>query len=92
MGNGEEIDDVFSITGEFLLSVRKGKESGSDCPIPHNRPVSTIFDNFRWLNRSKGNLEVSEFLNFGVIVHSGKLSAEDCVEVDCSTRNNILPF
>ena len=68
VGNGEEIDDVLSIAGEFLGSVRKGKESSSDCPIPHNRPVSAILDNLGWFNCSEGNLKVSEFLDLGIIV------------------------
>ena len=66
--------------------------SGSDGPIPGNGPIPSILDQFGGFNRSKRDFEFSKLFDLGVIVRCGELSAEDSVEVDCSTSNNVLPL
>ena len=92
MGDREEIDNVLSIAGEFHVSVRKGEGDSSDCLVPGDRPVSSVLDEFGGLNRSKSDFHVPEFFSLEVVIGGRELATEHCVEVDRSSRNNILPF
>ena len=57
VGDGEKVDDVLPITGEFMYSVREGESNGSDRSIPGDGPVSSILNHFRGfdLGNSKGS-------------------------------------
>lgn len=66
--DGEEVDNIFPITGEFLHPVGESKDCDSDYPVPGNSPITSIFDKLRVFNCSEGDFKVSEFFNFGVIM------------------------
>ena len=92
VGDCEEVDDVFSIAGEFHVSVREGERNGSDRLVPGDRPVSSILDEFGGLNRSKSDFHVPELFCLEVVVGGSELATEYCVKTDCSLGNNVLPL
>ena len=72
--------------------MREGENGRSNCPVPGDVPVSSILDQFCWLNCSEGDLEIAKLLNFGVIMCHGELSTEYCIEVDGSPIDDVFPF
>jgi hypothetical protein len=92
VSDGEQIDDIFSITGEFLHPVGEGEDSRSDCPIPGDGPVPTILDQFGGFGSSERDFQVTEFLNFGFIMGCGELATEYGVEIDGSSSNDVFPL
>ena len=85
MGDGEEVNDVLAITGEFLVSMREGKGNRSDGFVPGDGPVSGVLDNLGRLNRSKRDLDVSKSLGFEVVIGGRELACEYGVKTDCSS-------
>ena len=92
MGDGEEVNDVLAITGEFLVSMREGKGNRSDGFVTGDGPVSGVLDNLGRLNRSKRDLDVSKSLSFEVVIGGRELACEYGVKIDCSSRDNVLPL
>ena len=92
VGDGEKVDDVFSVAREFCMSVREGEGDCSDSSVPSDRPVSSVLDGLHGLNRSKSDFEVAEFLCFEVVIGGRELPSEYCIQVDCLSRDDILPF
>jgi hypothetical protein len=72
----EQVDDIFSIVGEFLHSMEKGKNSCSNCSVPGDGLIPSIPDHLCGFDSSEGDFKVSEFLNFCVIEGGGELSAK----------------
>ena len=92
VSDGKHGDDVLSITCKFLQSMWESKRGCPDGSVPGNRPLSSVLDNFRGLNRSKSEFEVSEFFHFELIVHCGKLSAEYGVQIDGFPSDDVSPL
>ena len=64
----------------------------SDCPIPGDCPVPSVLDQLRGLDGPESDLEISDFLDLGIIVCGGELPTEDCVEIDRSAGDDVLPL
>ena len=92
VGDGEEVDDIFTIAGKLWHSVWKGEDSGSDRPVPCNSPVSAILDHLCGFDRSERDFDISKLLDFGIVVGGGELTTEDRIEVDGSPCDDILPL
>jgi hypothetical protein len=54
--------------------------------------VSSIGYGFGWLNRSKSDLDFTHFFGLDIIVRRGELAAENCVEVDGASCDDVLPL
>jgi hypothetical protein len=68
MGDGEEGGDVLAIPGEFLETMRERVGCCSDSLVPSDRPLSSVLNGFRGLNRSERELEFSEPLNLEIVI------------------------
>jgi hypothetical protein len=86
MRDSEEVDDIFSIAGEFMHSVGKSESRGPNGPIPGDVPITSVLDDFSWFNGPVRDFKISEFLHFGIVLGSRELSTEDSVEVDRFSR------
>ena len=67
----EQVNDIFSIAREFLNPVGECEDGRSNGPIPRNRPISPILNDFRGLDGSERDFEVSKFLDFGIVMGGG---------------------
>ena len=92
VSDGEKVDDIFSITGEFFNPVGESEDGSSDCPVPYDQPIPSVSEDLCWFNCSESDLKVTEFLDFRIVMCRGELTAEDCIKTDCSSGDNILPL
>ena len=70
----------------------EGEDSRSNSLIPGNDPVASVPDQLGGLDCSKGDLKVTELLDFRIVMGGGELSTEDGIEVDSSSSDDVLPF
>ena len=70
----------------------EGIDSRSNSPIPGNGPVSAVFDQLGGFDRSEGDLKLTELLDLRIVMGGGELSTEDCVEIDSSPCDDVLPL
>ena len=92
VGDGEQVDNVFPITCEFRQSVREGEDSRSNSPIPGDGPVSAVFDQLGGFDHSEGDFKVTKLLDLWIVMGGGELATEDCIKIDSSSCNDVLPL
>ena len=46
VSDGEEVNDVLSIAGEFFETMGEGENCRSNCSVPGNVPVSSVLNQF----------------------------------------------
>ena len=75
-----------------MYPVGESECGGPDCSVPGNGTVAAVFDHLSGFNGSKRDFKISELLDLGIVLSGGQLSTEDCIKVDGSPTDNVLPL